>query len=135
MLHSCIALAHHPPAAAASLPRRFFGVVELTLLTHWCYLATAVPGFSATCWFAARDLFIELGGKTAVGVIQSAAGGTAVRNWVPTEGLAHCSQPWSGLQHYGYGPYTQSVRPLRLISRPGPSDDPPLRVFRRSSTV
>ena len=48
-------------------------------------------------------------GQTAVGVIQSAAGGTAVRNWVPTEGLAHCSQPWSGLQHYGYGPYTQST--------------------------
>ena len=45
-----------------------------------------------------------------MGVIQSAAGGTAVRNWVPTEGLSHCSQPWSGLQHYGYGPYTQSVR-------------------------
>lgn len=68
-----------------------------------------IPGFSATCWFAARDVFIELGGKTAVGVIQSAAGGTAVRNWVPTEGLSHCSQPWSGLQHYGYGPYTQST--------------------------
>jgi hypothetical protein len=28
---------------------------------------------------------------------------------VPTEALSHCSQPWSGLQHYGYGPYTQST--------------------------
>jgi hypothetical protein len=68
-----------------------------------------IPGFSATCWFAARDLFLELGGTSAVGVVQSAAGGTAVRNWVPTSGLAHCSQPWSGLQHYGYNPYTQST--------------------------
>ena len=28
---------------------------------------------------------------------------------MPTEALSHCSQPWSGLQHYGYGPYTQST--------------------------
>lgn len=96
-----------------------------------------IGGFSATCWFTARDLFKvihmplpgymqitdgtykitsahlslsqELGGKVPVGVVQSAAGGTAVRNWVPEEALALCSQPWSGEQHYGSGPYTHST--------------------------
>ena len=48
--------------------------------------------FSATCWFTARDLFIELGEKVPVGVVMSAAGGTAVRNWAPKEALASCSQ-------------------------------------------
>ena len=70
---------------------------------------TNIATFSATCWFAARDLFQELGGKTAVGVFQSSYGGTAVRNWVPTSALAACSQPWSGQQPYGYNPYTHST--------------------------
>jgi hypothetical protein len=65
--------------------------------------------FSATCWFTARDLFLELGAKVPVGVVMSAAGGTAVRNWAPKEALAACSQPWSGLQPYGTGPYMHSV--------------------------
>ena len=65
--------------------------------------------FSATCWFAARDLSLALGGNTAVGVLQSAVGGTAVRNWVPTRALASCSQPWSGEEKYGYHPYTHST--------------------------
>ena len=43
--------------------------------------ATNIVDYSATCWFAARDLFLALGGSTAVGVVQSAVGGTAVRNW------------------------------------------------------
>jgi sialate O-acetylesterase len=59
--------------------------------------------FSATCFFAARDLFESLGGKTPVGVVMSSAGGTGVRNWVPAEGLADCSQPWSGEMQYGPG--------------------------------
>lgn len=70
---------------------------------------TNIATFSATCWFAARDLFNQLGGKTAVGVFQSSYGGTAVRNWVPTAALAACSQPWSGQQPYGYNPYTHST--------------------------
>ena len=35
--------------------------------------ASNCAAFSATCFFAARDLFLELGGQTAVGVVQSAA--------------------------------------------------------------
>jgi sialate O-acetylesterase len=71
--------------------------------------ATNIAEFSATCWFSARDLFLELGGNTPIGVIQSAAGGTAVRNWIPEAGLSACSQPWAGLQKYGSGPYTHST--------------------------
>ena len=37
--------------------------------------ASCAP-FSATCYFAARDLYLELNGSTPVGVIQSAVGGT-----------------------------------------------------------
>eukprot|EP00035_Acanthoeca_spectabilis_P032117 m.17253 g.17253 ORF g.17253 m.17253 type:complete len:558 (+) comp5161_c0_seq1:35-1708(+) len=77
---------------------------------QWAPASSAsCPDFSATCWFTARDLFDELGGSVAVGVVESAVGGTAVRNWVPTEGLASCSQPWAGLQHYGWHPYTHST--------------------------
>ena len=70
---------------------------------------TNCAAFSATCWFAARDLSLALGGNTPVGVVQSAVGGTAVRNWVPTRALASCSQPWSDPHHYGYHPYTHST--------------------------
>ncbi len=66
--------------------------------------ATACAAFSATCFFTARDLFVELGGAVPVGVVQSAIGGTAVRGWVPEAALARCSQPWSGYEHYGFQP-------------------------------
>eukprot|EP00039_Didymoeca_costata_P003111 m.65148 g.65148 ORF g.65148 m.65148 type:complete len:549 (-) comp11710_c0_seq2:227-1873(-) len=72
--------------------------------------------FSATCLFVARDLAAALEGKVAVGVIQSAVGGTAVRNWVPEQELAACSQPWPGLEPYGYHPYTQSTLYNGMIS-------------------
>ena len=44
----------------------------------------------------------------ATQLITSACAHAHVRR-VPAEGLARCSQPWSGLQHYGFGPYTQST--------------------------
>lgn len=68
-----------------------------------------IPGFSATCWFVARDLFLQLGGRQPVGVVQSAVGGTAVRNWVPMEALALCPQPYNSPDTYGTGPYMHSV--------------------------
>jgi sialate O-acetylesterase len=71
---------------------------------------------SATCFFAARDLFEALGGGTPVGAVQSAVGGTALRQWVPTEGLARCSQPWAGLMHYGAGPYAASTHYNAMIA-------------------
>eukprot|EP00936_MAST-01D_sp_MAST-1D-sp1_P001477 g1477.t1 len=71
---------------------------------------------SATCFFAARELFAALGGGTPVGVLQSAVGGTAVRQWVPTEALARCSQPWAGLMHYGAGPYAASTHYNAMIA-------------------
>ena len=71
--------------------------------------AASCHDFSATCFFSGRELFRQLGGSTPVGIVQSAAGGTAVRNWVPTDGLARCSQPWAGQQPYGAGPYTHST--------------------------
>jgi len=40
--------------------------------------------FSATCWFTARDQFLVLEGQVPVGIVQSAVGGTAVRNWSKT---------------------------------------------------
>ena len=70
--------------------------------------STACALFSATCWFAARDWFKQLGGQVPVGVIMSAAGGTAVRNWAPMEALAQCPQPYNSPHPYGIGPYEQS---------------------------
>jgi len=68
-----------------------------------------LPGFSATCWLAARNLFVALGGSTPVGVIQSAVGGTAVRNWAPTKALAMCPQPYNSPDRYGTHPYEHAV--------------------------
>ena len=71
---------------------------------------------SATCFFAARDLFEALGGGTPVGAVQSAVGGTALRQWVPTVGLARCSQPWAGLMHYGAAPYAASTHYNAMVA-------------------
>ena len=49
--------------------------------------------YSALCWYAAKDLFLSLDSKVPVGAIQSAQGGTAIRNWCPNESLAECPQP------------------------------------------
>lgn len=68
-----------------------------------------IPGYSATCWFVARDLFLELGAKMPVGVVQSASGGTAVRNWAPVEALALCPQPYNSPAQYGTAPYMHAV--------------------------
>ena len=57
-------------------------------------------GFSATCWYTGRALWAALGGGAVpVGLVESAVGGTAVRNWVPTEALAMCPQPYNCEQH------------------------------------
>ena len=48
-----------------------------------------------------------------VGVVESAVGGTAVRNWVPTSALARCSQPW---EHDALNPYTHSTLYNGMIS-------------------
>lgn len=51
-------------------------------------------GFSGTCWFTGRDLFLALGGTVPVGLVESCVGGTSIRSWTPTAGLAACPQPY-----------------------------------------
>jgi hypothetical protein len=70
---------------------------------------TNIVSFSATCFFVARDLYTDLGGEVAVGVVQSASGGTAVRNWAPIEALAKCPQPYNSPDRYGTHPYEHAV--------------------------
>jgi sialate O-acetylesterase len=81
--------------------------------------ATNILDYSATCWFVARDLFNELGGTVPVGVVQSASGGTAVRNWAPIEALAKCPQPYNSPAQYGTAPYVVAW----LIGAAGPCCD------------
>ena len=51
--------------------------LETAFLQPWAPPSNATcSDFSATCYFAARDLFLELGSKVPVGVVQSAIGGT-----------------------------------------------------------
>ena len=71
--------------------------------------ATGFAGYSATCWFAGRELWRALGaGVVPVGLIESAVGGRSIRQWTPTAGLAACPQPWSDPRPYGVDPYNHS---------------------------
>jgi sialate O-acetylesterase len=71
--------------------------------------ATGFAGFSATCWFAGRELWHALGaGAVPVGLIEASVGGRSIRQWTPTAGLAACPQPYSDPQPYGVDPYNHS---------------------------
>lgn len=71
--------------------------------------AASWGGFSATCWYTGRSLWASLGGGAVpVGLVEAAVGGTAVRNWVPTEALAMCPQPYNSPIPYGTGPYAHA---------------------------
>jgi hypothetical protein len=72
--------------------------------------AASWGGFSATCWYTGRSLWRALGaGAVPVGLVESSVGGTAVRNWVPAEGLAACPQPYNSPAPYGTAPYLHSA--------------------------
>jgi len=70
---------------------------------------TGFAGFSATCWFAGRELWRALGaGAVPVGLVEAAVGGRSVRQWTPTAGLAACPQPWTDPAAHGVDPYNHS---------------------------
>jgi len=48
--------------------------------------------FSAVCWLQGRHLFDRLGGKTPVGLLTSAVGGTRVHCWSSKDALDKCPQ-------------------------------------------
>lgn len=50
-------------------------------------------GFSAICWFAARDLFDSLGGTTPVGAIDQSYGGTSIQFWMSEQAIAESKAP------------------------------------------
>jgi hypothetical protein len=50
-------------------------------------------GFSAVCWFAARDLFDSLGGSTPVGAIDQSYGGTSIQFWMSERAIAESRAP------------------------------------------
>ena len=67
-------------------------------------------GFSATCWYTGRELWRALGaGAVPVGLVESAVGGTAIRQWAPVEALARCPQPYNSPKPYGTAPYAHST--------------------------
>ena len=66
-------------------------------------------GFSATCWFFGRDMFLSPArARAPVGLILSCVGGTAIRQWSPTAALARCPQPYTSPIPYGTAPYAHS---------------------------
>lgn len=66
-------------------------------------------GFSATCWFTGRSLWVSLGsGAVPVGLVESSVGGTAIRQWSPIEALAACPQPYNSPIPYGTTPYNHA---------------------------
>ena len=72
--------------------------------------ASSWGGFSATCWYTGRALWRELGsGKVPIGLVESAVGGTAIRQWSPVEALALCPQPYNSPKPYGTAPYQHST--------------------------
>ena len=53
--------------------------------------ADAGSGFSAVCWFAARDLADSLGGSTPVGAIDQSYGGTSIQFWMSEQARQNSS--------------------------------------------
>ncbi|EDQ89810.1 uncharacterized protein MONBRDRAFT_24947, partial [Monosiga brevicollis MX1] len=58
-----------------------------------------VSGFSAVCYFTARDTMRLLGNTGPVGLVQIAWGGTRVESWMSPEALAACPNPPSSGQN------------------------------------
>ena len=50
-----------------------------------------IPGFSAVCYFAARELYNQLGGDRPIGLVQSCVGGTRVEAWSSPDALSQCA--------------------------------------------
>ena len=65
-------------------------------------------GYSATCYFSGRDLLLSLESSVPIGAIESSVGGTAIRQWSPTNALARCPQPYTSPVPYGTAPYALS---------------------------
>ena len=55
--------------------------------------AAAGSGFSAVCWFAARDLFNSLGGSVPIGAIDQSYGGTSIQFWMSPDAIAVSDAP------------------------------------------
>ena len=55
--------------------------------------ATASSGFSAICWFAARDLFDSLGGTVPIGAIDQSYGGTSIQFWMSADAIKDSNAP------------------------------------------
>lgn len=52
-------------------------------------------GFSAQCWYTGRSIYQLLNETVPIGLIESCVGGTAIRNWVSTQALSLCPQPYT----------------------------------------
>lgn len=91
-------------------------LVDLAGANPWARASAAAmnqsgfAGFSATCWFFGRDLFLDPSREPGVpvGLILSCVGGTAIRQWSPTSALARCPQPYTSPIPYGTAPYAHS---------------------------
>ena len=53
----------------------------------------AASGFSAICWFAARDYADSLGGKVPVGAIDQSYGGTSIQFWMSEDAIKETNAP------------------------------------------
>lgn len=72
-------------------------VVKPGQASEWDY-------YSAVCWFTLRHLFDELGGKTPLGGVVQAFGGSSIQFWSSPEAIQACGsvyQPGSSCCGYG----------------------------------
>ena len=51
----------------------------------------AVPTFSALCYYFGREMFARLGGKTPVGLVEAAVGGTYIQSFSTPQANAACN--------------------------------------------
>eukprot|EP01051_Picozoa_sp_SAG22_P022797 SAG22_NODE_5611_length_985_cov_1.076749_1_plen_311_part_10 len=78
---------------------------DTRLSTSWSPAAPAVvANFSALCYYLGKEMFEKLGGRTSIGLIQSAVGGTYIQSFMPPEALAVCHN--TGCKPAGWVPTT-----------------------------
>ena len=59
--------------------------------TPWTAVDKNVGGFSGLCYYFGRNMFLGLGGKTPVGLVEQAVGGTYIESFMPPTSMAQCN--------------------------------------------
>ena len=106
--------------AESAAAGRFSGISLLQKGRWVAASSTTVQTFSAVCWYTGKDLWMHMGGRTPVGLMDPSAGGTPIEYWVRSPNdVASCGDisgpcwnatpgPATGLAHL----YDELVKPL-----------------------